>query len=219
MSKGNSKLVSVGSAEVFLNGSSIGYTNGGITVSYETETLEVEADQVNAILDEIPIKETFQVTAPLTEEQIAQLSLFFSTSTFVVDGKTWEGIYDSTATYAIGDVVLFDNLLYENTTGTSTDNPKIDTTNWSEVADSVKRNVILTGEAGGSLLSDAFELVIKPLNKSANYWITVHHAVPIPNMEFMYGKDEQRVFEVVLKGLVGQDGKWVEWGDVTATAA
>ena len=47
-----------------------------------------------------------------------------------IDNDTWV----STDTYALGDVVVYQNRLYENITGNyTTTNPASDTTNWQEI--------------------------------------------------------------------------------------
>lgn len=47
-----------------------------------------------------------------------------------IDNDTWV----STDTYSLGDVVVYQNRLYENITGNyTTTNPASDTTNWQEI--------------------------------------------------------------------------------------
>lgn len=59
--------------------------------------------------------------------------------TLGVDTNTWEG----TTAYGEGDVVIYNNKIYQNITGTSTiTNPEEDTTNWEDITiiDNVKIN-------------------------------------------------------------------------------
>ncbi len=80
--------------------------------------------------------------------------------------------------------------------------------------ESTKLRLDLTGSAGGSLLANAQELILAPAGGTANDAVILHHAIPLPNMEFAYEKENQRVFEVTFKALAGENG-WVTLGDKT----
>jgi hypothetical protein len=87
--------------------------------------------------------------------------------------------------------------------------------------DTTKEKVVLTGAAGASLKSMAQELIIKPLDSAgvpttdANEWLTLKHAVPRPNIEFAYEKENLRVYSVTFRALKGVNG-YVIFGDETA---
>jgi len=80
----------------------------------------------------------------------------------------------------------------------------------------------LSGAAGADLADSAKKLIIKPLDASgqsttdANKWLTVHHAVPVPNLSYAYEKENIRVYEITFRAMVGQNG-FVTFGDETAT--
>jgi hypothetical protein len=67
------------------------------------------------------------------------------------------------------------------------------------------------------LKDSAKELVIKPVGGTANDWVTIYHAVAIPNISFAFEKENARVYEVTFKALVGTNG-FVAFGDDTAAA-
>lgn len=78
-----------------------------------------------------------------------------------------------------------------------------------------KIKIVMSGSSGGSLLTMAKKLVIKPVGLTANDWLTLMHAVPKPNLQFSYEKEGVRVYEITFKALVGTNG-YVVWGDETA---
>lgn len=84
--------------------------------------------------------------------------------------------------------------------------------------DGEKVRMDLSGSAGGSLVEKAAELKIHPIGGGANDAVTLHHAVPVPNLEYAYERDGQRVFEITFKALKGTKG-FVTFGDTTVVAA
>ncbi|MGA1846767.1 hypothetical protein [Deferribacter abyssi] len=86
-----------------------------------------------------------------------------------------------------------------------------------DATDSTKMKLEIAGASGVNLLDLAKELKIIPRGGDANDQITVHHAVPIPKIEFAYEKDNVRVYEVTFKALKGTNG-FVTFGDTTTTA-
>jgi len=84
--------------------------------------------------------------------------------------------------------------------------------------DETKMKLVLSGESGTNLLNMAKELIITPADGTDNDKVTLHHAIPVPSMEFAYEKDNQRVFEVTFKAMKGVNG-FVTFGDVTASAS
>lgn len=84
--------------------------------------------------------------------------------------------------------------------------------------DSTKKKLVLSGAAGGNLLDMAEELVLEPAGETSdNFNVTLHHACPVPSIEFAFEKENVRVFNVTFKALKGVNG-FVTLGDTTATA-
>lgn len=86
------------------------------------------------------------------------------------------------------------------------------------VTDGTKKKLTLSGAAGTSLIALAKELVVAPVGGDANDAVTLHHAVPVPSIDFAYEKDNVRVFEVTFKAMKGTNG-FVTFGDKTAIGA
>lgn len=81
-----------------------------------------------------------------------------------------------------------------------------------------KKKLVLSGAAGSNLLDMAAELILEPAGETTdNFNVTLHHAVPIPSIEFAFEKENTRVFNVTFKALKGVNG-WVTLGDVSAAA-
>lgn len=158
--------VKIGTCDVFFNAIDLGYTKGGCSVEYSTESVEVTVDQEDTPITELITKQVFQVKVPMAEYDLQRLA-------DLIPGAVYTG---SSAT---------------------------------------KHKLVLSGAAGGDLLASAQELILKPKGGTANDWITLHHAVPLPNISFTYEKENQRVFEVTFKALKGVDG-FVTFGDETA---
>jgi hypothetical protein len=83
--------------------------------------------------------------------------------------------------------------------------------------DGTKKKLVMSGLSGGSLSAMAKKLIIKPVGKTANEWLTLPHAVPRPSRSFAYEKENVRVYEVTFRALKGVNG-YVIWGDETATS-
>lgn len=157
--------VKMGVCTVEFDSVDLGYTSGGVKVSYKAETKEKTVDQEDAPVDVIVTAQSIEVTVPLAEQNLSRLQTLLPGATYTLD--------------------------------------------------TTKKKLVLSGTAGTSLLTLAKELVIKPAGGTANDWVTVHHAVPQPSMEFSYDKDKQRIYEVVFKGVKGANG-FVTLGDETA---
>lgn len=84
------------------------------------------------------------------------------------------------------------------------------------ITDGQKLRLDLSGAAGTSLAAMGAELIITPVGGAANDKITLHKAVPTPNLEFAFEKENVRVYEVTFKA-IPDGGDWVTFGDVTAT--
>jgi len=167
---GTAANVKLGTCSVTFNNVDLGYTKGGVSVSYSTESVEKTVDQEDAPIGEIITKQSFEVKVPMAEYDLQKFETLLPDATLTID-----------------------NL------------------------DPNKMKLELGGGAGTDLLALAAELVIAPLGGGANDQIVVHHAVPIPNIEFSFEKDNVRVFEVTFKALKGQNG-FVTFGDPTASA-
>lgn len=87
----------------------------------------------------------------------------------------------------------------------------------TDAVDATKKKLTLSGAAEGSMLDLAEELVLAPVGGDANDAVTLHHAVPVPSINFAYEKDNLRVWEITFKAVKGVNG-WVTLGDTTAAA-
>jgi len=82
--------------------------------------------------------------------------------------------------------------------------------------DGTKKKLVLSGAAGTDLLDMSKELILTPSDStSSNDKVTLLYAIPDPNFEFAYEKDNIRVYEVTFKAMKGTNG-FVTFGDVTA---
>lgn len=59
--------VKIGVCNVSYNGTDLGYTSGGVSISYSADTNEVEVDQEAYPIKEIITKQNFEVTVPMAE--------------------------------------------------------------------------------------------------------------------------------------------------------
>ncbi len=84
--------------------------------------------------------------------------------------------------------------------------------------DDTKFKLTLSGSAGIDLLDMAKELVITPADSTNDSdKITLFYAVPTPNLEFAFEKENVRVYEITFKAMKGTNG-FVLFGDATASA-
>lgn len=70
----------------------------------------------------------------------------------------------------------------------------------------------MDGASGGSLLDTGAVLVLKPADGDEHDWLTLYKAVPIPQMEFTFDKDNIQVFEVKFKAVPDASANWVMFG-------
>lgn len=159
--------VNMGVCEVTFSGTNLGYTKGGVQVSYTVETMDVIVDQEDAPIDSYITGQNFTVTVPLAEENWDVLATVLPGTTLTTDGS--------------------------------------------------KKKLVLSGAAGVSMSDMAAELVINPTNEDANGNVTVHNAIPTPNISVTFDKENVRVYTVVFKATVGASG-FVTFGDTTASA-
>lgn len=166
--------VKMGPCTVTFGGADLGYTSGGVKVSYKAETKDITVDQEDTPVGIVVTGQSIEVTIPLAEQNLERLAGLLPGATFVQ--------------------------------GTPI----------------TKIKMVLSGEAGVNLTSLAKKLVITPLvpgdvssNEVLNGRVTLHKAIPLPNIEFSYDKDKQRVYEVTFRGIKGTSG-FVTFGDETA---
>lgn len=167
---GTAENVKLGVCNVTFGGIDLGYTKGGVSVSYSTESVEKTVDQEDVAIGEIITKQNFEAKVPMAEYDLAKFVNLLPDATLTIDG-----------------------------------------------VDSTKMKLVLGGSSGTDLLTMAQELILTPVGGDVNDTITLHHAVPIPSFEFVFEKDNIRVFEITFKALKGANG-FVTLGDVTASA-
>ena len=94
----NANNILIGAATVTLNGVDVGYTRGGTSVRYESESVDVDADQANGIVRKGRAMERQYVTIRLLEVSLEQMriammfpsaSLSGSTLTLGYNGSCW----------------------------------------------------------------------------------------------------------------------------------
>lgn len=219
MAYGNADAVDMGACSVYFGPdgaeTALGYTSGGVSVTYSVETQEIEVDQVDAPISEQITKQTLEVKVPMAESNIARLQALLPGTTLVVDGFNYKGIYSAAASYVQHDAVLYEGDLYS--AGAAVTGDPVDGTGWTAVPASTKVKMNASG-AAGDLNEKAASLVLKPDEDDENTWLTLHRAVPVPSFDFSYTKNDVRVIEVTFKGLVHDTKGLYTWGDETATA-
>jgi hypothetical protein len=81
--------VKMGVCQVTYGSTDLGYTAGGVTISYSVETEEVEVDQEAFPIKEIVTSQSFEVTVPMAEYNLSVLKDVFPDATFTAgDGTT-----------------------------------------------------------------------------------------------------------------------------------
>ena len=83
---GTAENVKLGVCNVSFDSSDLGYTKGGVSVSYATETYEKTVDQEDVPIGEIITKQTFEVKVPMAEYDLAKLEKLLPDATLTVDG-------------------------------------------------------------------------------------------------------------------------------------
>lgn len=166
---GTAADVFMGVCSVEYDAVDLGYTQGGVRCSFKADTNEKTVDQEDAPIDELIIKQTFEVEVPLAEQNLNRFADLFPGATYTTSGTE----------------------------------------------PNIKEKLVLSGAAGASLLANAKILILKPAGGTANDWVTLHHAIPVPNIEFAYEKDKVRIYNVTFRALKGVNG-FVTFGDTTA---
>jgi hypothetical protein len=80
--------VKIGVCGVTFDGTDLGYTSGGVSVSYSADTSEVTVDQEAFPIKEIVTAQSFEVTVPMAEYDLSKLVNVFPDATLVSTGDT-----------------------------------------------------------------------------------------------------------------------------------
>ena len=222
MAYGNADAVDMGACNVYFGPdgaeTSLGYTVGGVQVSYSVESQEIEVDQVTSPISEQITKQNLEVKVPMAESNIPRLSALLPGTTLVVHGKKYRGVWTATPSpaYANNDAVLYNGVLYS--AGASTSGSPGTGTGWTAIPAGTKVKMDASG-AAGDLNAKAASLILKPDEADPNSWLTLHRAVPVPSFDFSYTKNDVRVVEITFKGLVHDTKGLYTWGDETAVAS
>lgn len=83
---GNADNVQMGTCTVEFGAADLGYTSGGVTVTYTAETTEKIVDQEDAPLDEVITKQGIECVVPLAEYSLARFKDLLPGATLVTDG-------------------------------------------------------------------------------------------------------------------------------------
>ena len=83
---GDSDNVKMGACNVTFGAADLGYTKGGVKVSYATESAEITVDQEDAPIGEVLTKQTFTVTVPMAEYDLAKLEDILPGAALYEDG-------------------------------------------------------------------------------------------------------------------------------------
>lgn len=84
----DSSLVRMGVCSVTFNGIDLGYTKGGVKVSYSADSVEKTVDQEDAPIGEIITKQKFEVKVPLAEHDLTKLVELLPNATLYTSGTT-----------------------------------------------------------------------------------------------------------------------------------
>ena len=74
---GNADNIIVGAAEVQIDGTDVGYTQGGVSVRYESEVIDIFADQAVGVVKKARSSERMFVTTTLLEATLSQIRRAF----------------------------------------------------------------------------------------------------------------------------------------------
>lgn len=86
----------------------------------------------------------------------------------------------------------------------------------ASVVGTTTKKLVISGASGIDLTSLAKSLVVKGDLDDKNTWITLHKAVPLPEISISYGKSNTRVYRIRFKGMVDATNGLVTFGDVDA---
>lgn len=82
---GTAENVKLGVCNVAFGGIDLGYTKGGVSVSYSTESVEKTVDQEDAPIGEIITKQSFEVKVPMAEYDLQKLVNLLPDATLTID--------------------------------------------------------------------------------------------------------------------------------------
>ena len=87
---GDRNLIGVGAANtVWLGGTDVGFTFGGVELSIDQTTFDLEADQVNSALAITLLEKEYTIKIPFAESSIDNIATFFTADkTTAVTGTT-----------------------------------------------------------------------------------------------------------------------------------
>lgn len=77
----NAANIKIGHCNVIWKGTDLGHTKGAITVSYEPEYANIEANDYASAIDKVLTKETWTITVPLAESTLANINKALGTAT------------------------------------------------------------------------------------------------------------------------------------------
>jgi hypothetical protein len=89
--------VKMGVCTVSFGGVDLGYTSGGVKVSYRAETKDVVVDQEDIPLDVIVTGQSIEVTIPLAEQNLERLGGLLPGATFTQDVAKQKLVLSGTA--------------------------------------------------------------------------------------------------------------------------
>lgn len=78
--------VKLGVCNVTFKTTALGYTKGGVKVSYSAETIEKTVDQEDAPVGEVVNKQSFEVKVPMAEYDLDKMKELFPGASLVTDG-------------------------------------------------------------------------------------------------------------------------------------
>jgi hypothetical protein len=85
---GTATNVKIGVCNITFGGEDLGYTKGGVTVTYSTDSITKEVDQEDVPLGEIITKQSFEVKVPMAEYDLEKLANLIPNSVLVKDATT-----------------------------------------------------------------------------------------------------------------------------------
>lgn len=85
---GNAAAVKMGACWVTFGTEDLGYTKGGVKVSYKAESMEKTVDQEDAPIGEVIMKQNFEVKVPMAEYELNRLVDLMPGATIVTDATT-----------------------------------------------------------------------------------------------------------------------------------
>lgn len=85
---GTAANVKMGICDVVFDSVNLGYTKGGVKVSYSTDTTEKTVDNLDTPISEVISKQKFEIKVPLAEYSLANFAKIFPGATLITDPTT-----------------------------------------------------------------------------------------------------------------------------------